>query len=64
MPDKKTPLVSDAGDLIDVPGAAEMLFVKRPTIRNWITRGKLKRYKVGGRTLLRRSELLALVREA
>ncbi len=64
MSDKQTPVVSDAADLIDIGGAAEMLFVKRPTIRNWITRGKLKRYKVGGRTLVRRSELLALVREA
>lgn len=64
MPDKKTPPVSDAGDFIDVSGAAEMVFVKRPTIRNWLTRGKLTRYKIGGRTLVRRSELLALVKEA
>ncbi len=64
MPEKKTPAAHDADDFIDVRGAGKMLYVKDPTIRSWLTRGKLKRYKAGGRTLLRRSEVLALVREA
>jgi hypothetical protein len=52
------------GDLIDVEGGARLIFVKRKTIDNWLSLGRLKRYKAGRRTLVRKSEILALVREA
>jgi excisionase family DNA binding protein len=64
MPEKKTPVVHDADDLIDIRGASRMLFVKDPTIRSWLTRGKLRRFKAGGRTLVRKSDLLLLIKEA
>ena len=50
-------------DLIDIEGGAKLIFVKPKTIYNWLSLGKLKRYKAGRRTLVRKSEILALVRE-
>jgi hypothetical protein len=47
-----------------VRGAAEITHTSEPTIRRKLTRRELKRYKFSGRTLIRVSELLALVREA
>jgi len=52
-----------AEDLIDIPGGAKLIFVSGKTIRNWLSLGKLKKYKAGRRTLVRKSEVLALVRE-
>jgi hypothetical protein len=51
-------------DLIDIEGGAALIFVKPKTICNWLSLGRLKRYKAGRRTLVRKSEVLALVREA
>jgi len=51
-------------DLIDIEGGAKLIFVSKKTICNWLSLGRLKRYKAGRRTLVRRSEVLALVREA
>ena len=53
-----------AEDLTDITGGAKLVFVSPKTICNWLSSGKLRRYKVGRRTLVRRSEVLALVREA
>jgi excisionase family DNA binding protein len=53
-----------AEDLLDIPGGAKLVFVSPKTICNWLSNGKLRRYKVGRRTLVRRSEVLALVKEA
>jgi excisionase family DNA binding protein len=50
-------------DLIDIVGGAKLIFVSPKTICNWLSAGKLRRYKVGRRTLLRKSEVIALVRE-
>ena len=50
-------------DLIDIPGGAKLIFVSPKTINNWLSLGKLKRYKAGRRTLVRKSEVVALVRE-
>jgi hypothetical protein len=50
-------------DLIDIEGGAKLVFVKPKTICNWLSLKKLKRYKVGRRTLVSKSEVLALVRE-
>jgi hypothetical protein len=52
-------------DLIDIQGGARMIFVTPHTLENWISAGVLTRYKVrSGRTLVSKSELLALVRKA
>ena len=52
----------DLDDLIDIPGAARMVFVSKKTIENWLSAKVLARYKVnGGRTLVSKRELLALV---
>jgi len=43
---------------------AVLVDVSVPTLRRWLTQGRLKRYKIGGHTLLKTSELLGLVKEA
>jgi hypothetical protein len=50
-------------DLIDIAGGAKLIFVSPKTISNWLSLGRLKRYKAGRRTLVRKSEILGLVRE-
>ena len=53
----------DPADLIDIPGAAKLVFVAKKTISNWLSEGTLTRYKLnGGRTLVSRSELLGLIK--
>jgi hypothetical protein len=51
-------------DLIDIDGGAKLIFVSPKTICNWLSLGRLRRYKAGRRTLVRKSEVLAMVREA
>jgi hypothetical protein len=54
----------DPEDLIDIPRGAKMVFVSKKTIANWLSQGVLTRYKVNnGRTLVSRTELLALIRK-
>jgi excisionase family DNA binding protein len=54
----------DPEDLIDVSGGARMIFVTKKTIANWLSAGKLTRYKVnGGRVLISKRELLGLIRK-
>jgi hypothetical protein len=50
-------------DLIDIVGGAKLIYVSPKTICNWLSLGRLKRYKAGRRTLVRKSEVIALVRE-
>ena len=65
-----TPVVSnskpvDLEDLVDIPTGAKLVFVSRKTVENWLSAGKLTRFKVaGGRTLIRKSELVGLIKEA
>jgi len=55
----------DIDDLIDVPGGAKTIFVSPKTIMNWLSEGVLTRFKVhGGRTLVSKKELLALIKKA
>jgi excisionase family DNA binding protein len=57
--------LADLEDLIDIPTGAKLVFVSRKTVENWLSAGRLRRYKVaGGRTLVRKSELLGLIQEA
>jgi hypothetical protein len=52
----------DLNDLIDIPGAAALVFVSRKTIENWLSSKVLTRFKVnGGRTLVSKRELLKLI---
>ncbi len=47
--------------LYSVPQAAERLGLSRYTIATWLSRGRLRRTKIGGRTLIRESELERLI---
>lgn len=51
------------GPFLSVSEAAQLLTISRVSIRRYLGMGKLKKYKVGARTLLRRDDVLALVRE-
>lgn len=64
MPRSPRLLVARQRKYITVPEAAERLGLAPITIRKLLTAGKLHRYKVGARTLVRVSEVDALVRPA
>ncbi len=63
MAKAQRPAAISQEDLIDIDGAAKLIWVKRKTIENWLSLGKLKRFKAGRRTLLSRTQVLAQVRE-
>lgn len=48
---------------ISVKAAAELLSVSQVSIRRYLGQGRLKRFKFGSRTLLRRDDVMGLVRE-
>jgi hypothetical protein len=66
--DRPADRIVDRPRFVDIPGAAALLCVSEATIRRYLTRKTLKRYKVGKgpntRTLLNRDEVLSLIREA
>ncbi len=47
--------------LYRIPGAAEALGVSQWTVWAWLKTGQLRRTKVGGRTVIRESELQRLI---
>jgi excisionase family DNA binding protein len=47
-----------------VDETAEFLRSSRVSVYRWIAQGRLKKFKVGNRTLLRREDVHALVSEA
>jgi len=49
------------GDLITCKEGAPIVRLSEISIRRMLTKGKLKRYKCGARTLISRSELLGLI---
>ena len=57
------PGTNSAGDFITCKEAASLLKLSEISIRRLLTQKKLKRYKVGARTLIRTSEALALIHE-
>jgi excisionase family DNA binding protein len=46
-----------------VPQAAEITTLSKWTIWAMLTRGQLKRTKIGGRTVIRESELMKLIKD-
>lgn len=63
MPEKQVAVQEDA-EFVTVAEAVRLTRSSEPTIRRKLTEGELRRYKFGGRTLIKRSELLGLIREA
>jgi excisionase family DNA binding protein len=57
------PAVPNVGEFLTVREAAAILKLSEISIRRFLTLRKLKRYKVGSRTLLNAVEVRALVRE-
>jgi excisionase family DNA binding protein len=51
------------GPFLSVMEAAALLRIAKQSIHRYIRLGKIKKYKVGARTLIRRDDALALVRE-
>lgn len=49
---------------VSVAEAADLLRISKVSIRRYLGMRKLKKFKVGSRTLIRRDDVLALVREA
>jgi len=52
------------GEYISVREAAQLLRLSEISIRRFLTQKKLRRFKAQSRTLLRRAEVLGMVREA
>ena len=53
-----------SAEFLSVEEAAELLRMSQVSIRRYLGQGKLKRFKVGSRTLVRHDDVMALVREA
>lgn len=51
------------GDVVDTREAAALLKLSHWTISAWLSQGKLRRIKVGSRTLIARSDLEKLLQE-
>jgi excisionase family DNA binding protein len=47
-------------EYLSVTGAAQLMGVSEASIRRFLTKKKLKRYKIGARTVVKRSDALAL----
>ncbi|MGD0178941.1 MAG: excisionase family DNA-binding protein [Candidatus Sulfotelmatobacter sp.] len=60
----RAPASLDDPEFTSVAGAAALMMVSEETIRKMLTRKRLKRYKFGGRTLVKVAELRAHVKEA
>lgn len=50
------------GDFLTCKETAQLLKIHEVSVRRLLTRKELKRYKFGKRTLIRKSEVLALIR--
>jgi excisionase family DNA binding protein len=53
-----------SGAYVSVREAARLLRISEIGIRRYLTQKKLRRFKVGSRTLVLQSEVMGLVREA
>jgi excisionase family DNA binding protein len=52
------------GDLLTTKEAAELLRVSHWTVSAWLSQGKLKRVKAGGRTLIAKTDLEAFLKQS
>jgi excisionase family DNA binding protein len=52
------------GDLLTTKEAAELLRVSHWTVSAWLSQGKLRRTKAGGRTLIAKADLEAFLRQS
>jgi excisionase family DNA binding protein len=52
------------GTLVTTKEAAELLRVSHWTVSAWLSQGKLRRVKAGGRTLIAKADLEAFVRRS
>lgn len=52
------------GEFLTCKEVASLLRLSEISVRRLLTQKKLRRYKVGARTLIRRSEALGLIRES
>ena len=50
------------GDLLTTKEAAELVRVSHWTVSAWLSQGKLRRVKAGGRTLIAKADLEAFLR--
>jgi hypothetical protein len=62
MATKTKPEPIDLEDMTDIRTGAGSIFVSPKTVCNWLTQGKLSRFKVGGKTLISKKELRALIK--
>jgi excisionase family DNA binding protein len=51
------------GDLVTTKEAAELLRLSHSTVSAWLTQGRLRRIKVGSRTLIARSQLEQILQD-
>ena len=59
----KATVSSDDPEFINVREAAALLRLSEISIRRLLWKKQLKRFKAGGRTLVKRSQVLSLIRE-
>jgi excisionase family DNA binding protein len=57
------PSVAAEDGLLTVKQAASTLVASRQTIHNWVRKGYLKAYKIGGRTYFKKEELLGALQQ-
>lgn len=57
------PPVAAEDTILTVEQAASTLAASRQTIHNWVRKGYLKAYKLGGRTYFKKDELLGALRQ-
>ena len=55
---------SDPEMLITIPEARQIVPLSEPTYRRKLSRGELRKFKAGSRTLVKLRDVLALAREA
>jgi excisionase family DNA binding protein len=58
------PTIRETVTFVTVQEAAAFLHLSQVSIYRWIAQGKIKKFKVGSRTLLKKNDVLGLICEA
>ena len=58
------PTIREDAVFLTVQDSAALLHLSPVSIYRWIAQGRLKKYKVGARTLLKKNDVLGLICEA